>query len=404
MRRIILSLMAAALVAACGGHKPSGNAPDAICIAGETPKAAIIISQARELGIKVPFLGGDGLASSELWKIGGPAAEGTYVISYFHPSDQRPEVVRFKADFQKRYGRDPDVWAAQSYDALKVLAHAIAQAGSTDPAKIADALHQVKDWPGVTGPHTFDEKGDVVGKKAVITVVKNAAFELFEGVTPVASTTESAPAPAPASSGSHTMSGEIVVGLAGPMTGDLAQFGEAMTQGVMMAADELNAAGGVLGKKIRIEKGDDQAKPSEGNLVAQRFTGNKNIVAVIGHFNSGVSIPASAIYNHFGIVEITPASTNPKLTNQGFANVFRNLPTDDENGRQLADFASRRGFKRIAIYYANNAYGKGLADIFEERAKGLGIEIVDKQAYDPDREEDFRPVLRNWMAAGSSGA
>lgn len=200
-----------------------------------------------------------------------------------------------------------------------------------------------------------------------------------------------------ARAGSST--GEIVIGAAGPFTGDLAQFGQSMLNGINLAVDEINAAGGVLGgRKLRIETGDDQAKVNEGTLVAQRFAGNPDIVAVVGHFNSGVSITASAIYEKSGILQITPASTNPKLTAQGFNLIFRNLPNDDENGRQLADFAGRKGFRRMAIYFANNAYGKGLADVFEARAKELGIEIVDRQAYDPERDEDFRPVLTGWKS------
>jgi branched-chain amino acid transport system substrate-binding protein len=200
--------------------------------------------------------------------------------------------------------------------------------------------------------------------------------------------------------------GDILIGAAAPFTGDLAQFGESMRNGIDLAVEEINAAGGILGgRKLRIEAGDDQAKPSEGTLVAQRFAGNLDMVAVVGHFNSGVSIPASDIYEKLGLLQITPASTNPKLTSRGLRLIFRNLPNDDENGRQLADFASRKGFKRVAIYFANNAYGKGLADVFEKRAKENGIEIVDRQAYDPERDEDFRAVLTKWKgAAGAGGA
>lgn len=193
--------------------------------------------------------------------------------------------------------------------------------------------------------------------------------------------------------------GDIVIGVGAPFTGDLAQFGTSMINGVMMAVEEINSAGGVLGRKITIEKGDDQAKANEGTLVAQRFAGNPDMVAVLGHFNSSISHPASAIYQSYGLLMLTPASTNPIITQQGFNLVFRNLPNDDENGRQLADFAVRQGYKRLAIYFANNTYGKGLADVFEARAKEQGIAIIDRQSYDPGRDEDFRAVLTNWKGA-----
>lgn len=165
---------------------------DAICIAGENPKAAIIISKARELGLKAPFMGGDGLASSELWKLGGAASEGTFVTSYFHPGDPRPEVVKFNTDYKARYGQLPDVWAAQAYDAMKVLAVAMTAANSTSPEKVAVALRSLKDWGGVTGIHSFDQKGDVVGKRVIVTIVKNGAFALFQETAPAVGTAPAA--------------------------------------------------------------------------------------------------------------------------------------------------------------------------------------------------------------------
>lgn len=196
----------------------------------------------------------------------------------------------------------------------------------------------------------------------------------------------------------ESATGDILIGAAGPMTGDLAQFGQSMLHGINLAVDEINAAGGVNGRRFRVEVGDDRANASEGTLVAQRFAGNLDLVAVIGHFNSGISIPTSAIYDRFGLVQITPASTNPKYTQQGFRRTFRNIPNDDENGRQLGDFIGRQGWKRIVIYFANNAYGKGFADVVEARAKELGVAVLDRQAYDPDRDEEFRPVLTRWKS------
>ncbi|RMH59391.1 MAG: branched-chain amino acid ABC transporter substrate-binding protein [Candidatus Hydrogenedentota bacterium] len=190
----------------------------------------------------------------------------------------------------------------------------------------------------------------------------------------------------------------IYIGVAGPMTGDLAQFGESLRNGVTLAFDEINSAGGVLGKKLEIVVGDDQAKTNEGVNVARNFARDpRGIVAVLGHFNSGISKPAGEIYNKKGIVMLTPASTNPGVTGPDKPFVFRNLPNDNQNGELLAQFVVEGlKAKRIAIYFANDEYGKGLAKVVARKAKALGAEVVDQAKYDPNADEDFRPVLTKW--------
>jgi branched-chain amino acid transport system substrate-binding protein len=150
---------------------------DAIFIAGTIPEAAYFVEQARRLGVTQPILGGEGLATEALWEIAGEAAEGTIVATYFHPDDPRSKVQRFKTNFQERYGVPPDVWAAQGYDAVQVLAYAMETAGSTVPGEVAETLRSTQDWPGVTGPHTFRENGDVVDKPIVLNIVRNGALE-----------------------------------------------------------------------------------------------------------------------------------------------------------------------------------------------------------------------------------
>lgn len=152
---------------------------DAIFLAGEVPKAGEIIAEARRMGIQAPILGGDGLDSRQLWEVGGNLVEGTIVGTFFHPDDPRPEVNEFDRAFSERYGKRPDAQAAQAYDALKLLAHAIQQAGTTAPSKVSQALRNTKNWLGVTGPHTFNQKGDVVGKSLDLQIVRNRQFELL---------------------------------------------------------------------------------------------------------------------------------------------------------------------------------------------------------------------------------
>ena len=129
---------------------------------------------------------------------------------------------------------------------------------------------------------------------------------------------------------------DIVIGVAGPITGPNAAFGKQLTDGVEQAAADINAAGGIMGQQIVVSKGDDVSDPKQGVSVANKFVAD-GIKFVVGHFNSGVSIPASEVYAENGVVSITPASTNPKLTENPKAswNTFRTCGRDDQQAHQL---------------------------------------------------------------------
>ena len=152
---------------------------DAIFLAGTVPQAAEFISEAGKLGIKVPVMGGDGLLSPDLWETGGNRAEGTIVAAFYNPDDPKPMVQQFNRAFRKKYKRLPDDDAAQGYDAVKLIAASIKKAGTTVPCKIADALRLTKNQMGVTGSHTFNERGDVINKAIIIKVVRNNKFEIW---------------------------------------------------------------------------------------------------------------------------------------------------------------------------------------------------------------------------------
>ncbi|HWK90295.1 MAG TPA: ABC transporter substrate-binding protein, partial [Longimicrobium sp.] len=168
---------------------------DAVFLAGEVPLAGALIRQMRELGIRAPVLGGDAMSSPALITVGGPAVEGTVVASSFHPREPRPEVRRFVAEFRARYGVDPDPGSALGYDAVRLLAHAMARAGTAAPAQVAAALHGVRGWPGVTGAFTFDEHGNLSGRRSLKMVVRGGRFEyLPETAADAAAPAAAAPA------------------------------------------------------------------------------------------------------------------------------------------------------------------------------------------------------------------
>jgi len=183
----------------------------------------------------------------------------------------------------------------------------------------------------------------------------------------------------------------IRIGAAGPMTGDQSKMGVDLRNSVELAAAEWNSKGGVLEKKIVVLSGDDQADPKQAVSIANKFI-NQKIVALVGHWNSSCSIPASKYYHDANIVMVTPATTNPRLTQQGFKNVFRVCGTDDQQGQIAAEFVlSKLHPKRIAILHDNTAYGKGLADFFQ---KGLGAAVpVVYYGGITQRDPDYKAVL-----------
>ena len=155
-------------------------------------------------------------------------------------------------------------------------------------------------------------------------------------------------------------------------------------EGLQLALDEINGAGGLLDRPLTVLREDDYESVDRGRLVAQRLAQNNNVVAVIGHMQSYVSLPAAAIYDLAGLLHVAPTATDPQLTQQGYRRLFRITFTDRETGAQMADVAVARGYQRLAIYYIRNAYGRSLANAFEERAIERGLVVADRQSYDPD--------------------
>lgn len=186
----------------------------------------------------------------------------------------------------------------------------------------------------------------------------------------------------------------IKIGCAGPLTGDQAQLGMDCCRGVRLAVEEANAAGhGLAGYKLELMELDDQHNPSQAVNVAKKFTVDPDLVGVIGHFNSSCTKPASAVYHQARITQITAASTNPALSQQGFDTFFRVAATDDVQGPNGAEYAQRE-LKVASVFVIDDktTYGKGLADEFEKRAAALGITVLGHQGI-TQGDKDFTPLL-----------
>jgi branched-chain amino acid transport system substrate-binding protein len=192
---------------------------------------------------------------------------------------------------------------------------------------------------------------------------------------------------------------EIVIATAGPMTGQYAVFGEQMKRGAEQAIKDINAQGGVLGEELSLRVGDDACDPKQAVAVANQFV-NDGVVFVAGHFCSGSSIPASSVYNEEGILQISPASTNPQLTEQGFDNVFRTCGRDDQQGEMAAKYVVDNNVgTKIAVIHDKTAYGKGLADEFKKTLNGLGTEEAMYEAITAG-DKDFTALITKMKQAG----
>lgn len=174
--------------------------------------------------------------------------------------------------------------------------------------------------------------------------------------------------------GGQQAGGEIVIASAGPMTGQYAAFGEQLRKGAEKAVADINAKGGVMGRQLRLEIGDDACDPKQAVAVANNFAA-KDVAFVAGHFCSGSSIPASKVYIEEGILQITPASTNPKLTDEAPNSlVFRVCGRDDQQGKVAADYILKNfKDKRIAIAHDKQAYSQGLADATKAALNAGGV-------------------------------
>ncbi len=193
---------------------------------------------------------------------------------------------------------------------------------------------------------------------------------------------------------------QIKIGVAGPMTGANAAFGAQMKRGAEQAAADINAKGGINGQKIELVIGDDRADPKEGVSVANKFVGDK-VTMVIGHFNSGVSIPASEIYAENGILMISPASTNPRLTERSLWNTFRTCGRDDQQGEVAgkAILAAYKG-KKVAIVHDKTTYGKGLADETKKALNAGGLKEVLYEGVNIG-EKDFSALVSKIKQSGA---
>ena len=185
---------------------------------------------------------------------------------------------------------------------------------------------------------------------------------------------------------------DITIGVAGPMTGQYASFGAQLKNGADLGVADVNAAGGVLSKHLALEIGDDACDPKQARAVAEKFAGMR-VPFVAGHYCSSSSIPASEAYEEGGVLQITPASTNPAFTERGLWNTFRVCGRDDQQGGVAGAFLAKNyRSKNIAILQDKSTYGKGLADETKKALNRAGVKEKLYEAYNQG-DKDFTALV-----------
>ncbi len=193
---------------------------------------------------------------------------------------------------------------------------------------------------------------------------------------------------------------QIKFGVAGPITGPNASFGAQLTNGASLAVEDFNKGGGILGQKVELEQGDDVSDPKQGVSVANKFVGD-GVQFVIGHFNSGVTIPASEVYADNNVLFISPSATNPKVTERGLWGAFRTCGRDDQQGKLWAELAlGDLKDKKIAIIHDKTPYGQGLADAARGFMNAGGKKEVLYEGVNVG-EKDYSAIVSKIKASGA---
>jgi branched-chain amino acid transport system substrate-binding protein len=193
---------------------------------------------------------------------------------------------------------------------------------------------------------------------------------------------------------------DLKLGMAGPITGPNAAFGKQLTDGVNQAVADLNAKGGILGRKLVVVTGDDASVPAQGVSVANKMIAD-GVRHIVGPFNSGVMLPSSEVYAENGAIMITPSATNPKITERGLWNVFRTCGRDDQQGAVAAAYLAKNfAGKKVAIVHDKTPYGQGLAAETQKAMNAAGIKEIMFEGVNVG-DKDFSALITRIKSGGA---
>ncbi len=198
---------------------------------------------------------------------------------------------------------------------------------------------------------------------------------------------------------SHAAMAEVKLGLVAPLTGDQALYGQMMKRGMEAAVDDINRAGGIKGQPIRLLQGDDRCDPKEAVNVASKMV-NDGVLGVMGHFCSGTSLPASDVYADAGVIQISPGSTAPKLTQRGLPTLFRVCGQDNAQGDLAAQYVLQHlNDAKVGVVHDRRTYGKGLSEAFISTLNKGGMQVVLQDTLNPG-DKDFSSLVTRLRGSG----
>ncbi|WP_299756321.1 branched-chain amino acid ABC transporter substrate-binding protein [uncultured Chloroflexus sp.] len=388
--------------------------PDLIFFGGIYDQAGPLFRQARDRGITAQFMGPDGLDSDELVKLAGDAVDKMYYTSVAAPVSQFPNAAKFAQDYQTAYGEGAPPFSAQAYDATGICLTAIADAakaagGKPTRAQVLAAVKALKGYKGITGTYTFNEKGDPNPATYFVLQVNAANWNDNKLVTRL----EIAP-PGEAATGSAaefdlaalaaqlgavaSRLGTVKIATQGPLSGGQAALGTGMKNAVELAIEQLNAQLSPLGVKFEVVPFDDQAKPEVGSANAKNIVSDQDILCVVGHLNSGVALASLPDYKNARLPMVSPANTNPNITEGGYEVAFRVVGRDDVQGSVAEKFAREElKVKSVYIIHDTTAYGQGVAEFFRKAAEANGIQVLGFEG--TEEKSDFSAILTPILAA-----
>lgn len=327
--------------------------PQLVYMPAYTQGAALILKQAKELGINAKFLDGDAGDDPNIIKLAGDAAEG------FRATVAAPGSATFAQRFGQKFGHEPIVCTTYSYDAAKIAAEVLKKAGN-DGTKIKNELYKVKNYAGETGSISFDRNGDRTTAEYIIKEVRNGKFGIISPDTQAAG------------AGKPT----IKLGATLPLTGDLSGIGLSAQNAVKLAAEEINAQGGINGRRLEIIYEDDSCEGKKSVTTVPKLISIDKVPAIIGPLCSAAFLPAAPIAEQNKVILFSGSATNAKITEAGDYS-FRNAPSDAFQAKVAAEFIfNTLGKKRVAVEFSNEEYSVGIKDTFVARFRELGGTIT----------------------------
>jgi ABC-type branched-subunit amino acid transport system substrate-binding protein len=392
--------------------------PDLIYFGGIYDQAGPMFRQARDRGITAQFMGPDGLDAAELAELAGDAVDGMYYTSVAAPVSQFPNAAQYAADYQAAFNDTAPPFSAQAYDATGICITAIAAAaeaagGTPTRAQVLNALRNLDPYEGITGTYDFNEIGDPVPATYFVLQANvadwnaNELVERLEIAPPGSETTGGATgggetlADYIAALGSEVAGlnlGTIKIASQGPLSGPQAALGTGMRNAAQLAVDQYNAILASAGVSFELTPFDDQAQPEVGSANAKNIVSDPEILCVVGHLNSGVALAALPDYRNASLPMVSPANTNPNITEGGYEVAFRVVGRDDVQGAVGEQFARETlGVKSVYIIHDNTSYGQGVAEFFRQNAEANGLKVLGFEG--TEERSDFSAILTPIQAA-----